>query len=353
MAFTPKDWQNNLTTPLSAEAIKDLEERVTDGYFTSGDAEQLELAQAGSGISLTISARDHAFFGEHSIDHEGEVNDLVGLHHKSTGDAIFALHQGGEPPAYAGDVGGNALFNGLIPYHLDGEGTGRDGSVVNDRLGMKGLFIDAQTPNDRVNAILVRSFTNEPAVRLEVQGSPDTVGGEPQGDGGALDIYDYAPTTPTFRIFDENGAQLFVIEGNSQSGRTTIGAGPQFDNQLTLYKDDAGIARTLALHNPNETDNSGSQIEFDDDNGQWALIQGIRGGTGGMPFWSGELRFSITKANAAGIVRRLWLSETGIGFFETAPVAKQEVTGSRGGNAALASVIDALEAYGLVTDSSS
>ena len=44
---------------------------------------------------------------------------------------------------------------------------------------------------------------------------------------------------------------------------------------------------------------------------------------------------------------------TGIGFFATAPVAKQTVTGSKGANAALTSLLAALAAYGIITDSSS
>lgn len=42
-----------------------------------------------------------------------------------------------------------------------------------------------------------------------------------------------------------------------------------------------------------------------------------------------------------------------IGFFNTAPAAKPTVTGSRGGNAALASLLTALAGLGLLTDSSS
>jgi hypothetical protein len=42
-----------------------------------------------------------------------------------------------------------------------------------------------------------------------------------------------------------------------------------------------------------------------------------------------------------------------IGFFATAPAAKQTVTGSRAGNAALASLLTALATYGIITDSSS
>lgn len=41
-----------------------------------------------------------------------------------------------------------------------------------------------------------------------------------------------------------------------------------------------------------------------------------------------------------------------VGFYGTSPAAKQTVTGSRGGNAALASLLTALAAIGLITDSS-
>lgn len=42
-----------------------------------------------------------------------------------------------------------------------------------------------------------------------------------------------------------------------------------------------------------------------------------------------------------------------VGFYATAPAAKQTVSGSRGGNAALASLLTALATIGLITDSSS
>jgi hypothetical protein len=49
---------------------------------------------------------------------------------------------------------------------------------------------------------------------------------------------------------------------------------------------------------------------------------------------------------------RLNMNGTGIGFFGAAPVAKPTVSGSRGGNAALQSLLVALSQLGLVTDSS-
>jgi hypothetical protein len=40
-----------------------------------------------------------------------------------------------------------------------------------------------------------------------------------------------------------------------------------------------------------------------------------------------------------------------VGFNNTPPISKPTVTGSKGGNAALASLITALANYGLITDS--
>ena len=41
-----------------------------------------------------------------------------------------------------------------------------------------------------------------------------------------------------------------------------------------------------------------------------------------------------------------------VGFYDTAPATRQTVTGSRGGNAALQSLLTALSTIGLITDSS-
>lgn len=55
--------------------------------------------------------------------------------------------------------------------------------------------------------------------------------------------------------------------------------------------------------------------------------------------------------SGSGIARVLF-NDTGVGFNGTAPIAKPTVTGLKGGNAALASVLSALAAYGLIIDSS-
>jgi hypothetical protein len=63
-------------------------------------------------------------------------------------------------------------------------------------------------------------------------------------------------------------------------------------------------------------------------------------------FGSGEQQFWCAN------VKNLSLGTAAIGFYGTSPKTKQTVTGSAGGNAALQSLLTALETLGLITDSS-
>lgn len=53
-----------------------------------------------------------------------------------------------------------------------------------------------------------------------------------------------------------------------------------------------------------------------------------------------------------GSTAKLAINTTGIGFFNTTPAAKPTISGSRGSNAALASLLTAMATFGLLTDSS-
>lgn len=70
---------------------------------------------------------------------------------------------------------------------------------------------------------------------------------------------------------------------------------------------------------------------------------------------SGTLRLiplaSATLRNPSNTADLIEWNATGLGFFGTAPIAKPTVTGSRSGNAALASLCAQLAALGLITDS--
>lgn len=60
-----------------------------------------------------------------------------------------------------------------------------------------------------------------------------------------------------------------------------------------------------------------------------------------------------TDGNAAGVIIGTTSGSKKVGFFASQGTAKATVTGSRGANAALASLLTALAGYGLLTDSSS
>lgn len=76
---------------------------------------------------------------------------------------------------------------------------------------------------------------------------------------------------------------------------------------------------------------------------------------------SSTINVQITPKGATGLAalhgadgsRKVAATTTGVGFHGTTPIAKPTVTGSRGANAALASLLTALASYGLVVDSSS
>jgi len=59
----------------------------------------------------------------------------------------------------------------------------------------------------------------------------------------------------------------------------------------------------------------------------------------------------MTAAGSIAIAKDLAHRGTLAGFYNTAPAAKQTVTGSRSGNAALTSLLTALATVGLITDS--
>lgn len=92
-----------------------------------------------------------------------------------------------------------------------------------------------------------------------------------------------------------------------------------------------------------------------------------RGGTSvddewyiGMKVAAGTYAWGLLlRSGAAALVTDLEIDGTlnhdgsTIGFYNTTPASKQTVTGSRGGNAALQSLLAALSTIGLITDSSS
>ncbi len=118
-----------------------------------------------------------------------------------------------------------------------------------------------------------------------------------------------------------------TVNVTGDSGKSTV----RF-TQVTSQVNYARITASITANNP--------ILSADGDDTNISMI--VRGkGSGGVLVQDG------------GSTTRFQCNTTGIGFFAATPVAKPSVTGSRGGNAALASLLTALSSLGLVTDSSS
>lgn len=144
-----------------------------------------------------------------------------------------------------------------------------------------------------------------------------------------------APRTPTFfvapKLDDSLGYTVIQFEP-----QIAAGAG----NGILLYSQSAGVGSGLS------SGDVGIQCGASDGGavGGTAFVQ--PGLSAAAPdYGTSELR------NATGAARvSAGGAADGVAFHGTAPIAKPTVTGSRGGNAALASLLTALANYGLITD---
>ena len=141
--------------------------------------------------------------------------------------------------------------------------------------------------------------------------------------------------------FGDNGT---INLGTSNTHQIIVGAGATkmlVDGAIVMRGDeiageDSTTPTSLFLRGGNSTDAGiGGGVDLD-------------GGTsaGGA---DGPIRIGTFNASAVTIGN----AASDLGFHGAAAVAKQTVTGSRGGNAALASLLTALDALGIIVDSSS
>jgi hypothetical protein len=357
----------------------------------------LQVARTDAGAAVRVDAHTMGLYVRHDRDWAGETYDLVNLDHASTGDAVFIFHGGGKPPGFTGITGGNAALNVLIPYYSDARGDGRTGgTTLNDRTGMRGLFIQSQSVTDAVKAIHVQHFTNDVAAYFEIQPPGYR---QPVGKGGGLLIDDWSaentirlrkPQTPGFgrallsleakwdasggtnagnalQVLDSTGYTRASLGSSGKlslfddahvtrvivasDGSASFGGSQRFGSKVRIASEfgGAGVQRNLALINAHGSAGDGAQIEFDDAGSQNALIaasfDNVSAGSR-----SASLKFSVRSADA--MTERLRLNGTGIGFFGAPPVARPVVSGSRGDGSALGSLLNALSRLGLVSDSS-
>lgn len=99
------------------------------------------------------------------------------------------------------------------------------------------------------------------------------------------------------------------------------------------------------------SNNGGAGLEFDSDGtafgaGTTGVLAYNRSSSAYVPLHVAALSISFRSTNTV----RISLDANGLGFFGATPIAKPNISGSRGGNAALASLLTNLAALGLVSD---
>jgi hypothetical protein len=363
------------------------------GVGTGSAQSPVHVVRPDPGSGLRIDAHTMAIEARHDTDWAGRVFDLVNLFHKSTGDAIFVVHQGGTPPGFTGQAGGNAAFNALIPQTLDNTRTGTGGTVVNDRDGMVGLHIEAQPAGSQ--AVNIRHWGDRYAFLLQTQ--PPGYVNQPTRQGGGIQIEDYSnesgillnkrtapgvqagaitingmtgagPVNPinalvvvdnnattrlkvttdgAVRLFDAGNITRVVVD---PAGKLSIGATNRFGLPLSVDCSGPSVQRGMALINSHSAVNDGIQIEFDDASAQYGVLRTTFDNvTPGQR--SGSMRLMVRSGDV--MTERLRLSGAGIGFFGALPVARPVVTGARGSSPALAGLLRALASLGLITDATS
>lgn len=142
--------------------------------------------------------------------------------------------------------------------------------------------------------------------------------------------------------FDYGGAARMELSG----GALTL-----YGNNSVTKIIKSGGASPFQIYHEDDTTNSatGQEVQLHGQNCTGTTTTGgavvISSGTGTTANGAVKLR--------TGSTVRVECNATGIGFFAATPVAKPTVTGSRGANAALASLLTQLASLGLITDSSS
>ena len=359
----------------------------------------LHVSNPNSWPAVYVTASTMALLVQHEADWAGQTFDLVNLFHKSSGDAVFVAHQGGLPPGYTGSSGACSGLNVLIPYNIDDTTTGRAGSVVNNRNGMAGLFVQSQATQNTRAAAQVQNWSAGPALEIDNQMSGGSWPTVPQGVGSAIQVYDQSSgngvviekLTQPASLFQaalqvqgawagsasaNPGLLLAIVDGNGvkrgswdstgqlviynpsngnqviklqSDGTAGFGASPPFGSSIRLNSvmTGAGMQRALGLVNKNGENGDGTQIEFDSGSAQFAVL-GVTYDNVTAGERSATMRFAVQASNQ--MTERLRLNGTGIGFFGSTPVPKPTITGSRNGNPALANLLGALAHLGLVTD---
>lgn len=170
-------------------------------------------------------------------------------------------------------------------------------------------------------------------------------------------------TQPTWRVslcYEQANTDFFVV---SRAPATTGGLGGVIRHLFKIDRNHRAVFNTESTGDPTTTTGFTAKLAVDNVGGTASdavlLLRGNASQSGNYltTQTSGGSALTTIGTNGELTVRqgtstvRLQTDGTGIGFFGVTPVARPTVTGSRGGNAALASFLTAMANLGLITDS--
>lgn len=317
MSFTTKDWRNKTEdgtrTYLSAEAMEDLEERLS-GYTD----DTLNGAVEGSAIN---GAADATITGLWTFSGPGgaSADALLEIRGEDRGNGTDYLTQFG-----VDGVNPGILTNGWV-------------SIV----GQANAGTDNGDPFDSSDVTISGNTAYMLGISSDVTTSPVIV---VKGSTG-----------PYMNIYDESDNLTFQIK---RYGSTVIS--PQGVAAPPLkVKQSAASDQTLLVVGSNAGHYVGIGVSRTDSANEITL--GVVGSAGnyfsGSAAGDAALKLSDSSKTihigVAGSAATIKVQDAELGFFGTTPQAKPTVTGSKGSNAALTSLLTALAGYGLITDSSS
>lgn len=142
------------------------------------------------------------------------------------------------------------------------------------------------------------------------------------------------------KLFEDGGAGVFIKDGGNVGIGTTV---PSSKLEVNGNIGFGNGARAFGLN--------GTVLAFDRGGNYFGGYNLLVGETEGLVVDSGgNVGIGTNEPSAKLEVNGTAKIVGNIGFYNTAPVAKPTVTGSKGGNAALASLITALANLGLIVD---
>ena len=284
------------------------------------------------------------------------------------GPAVTSGPNTGAYAVFSADFNGRASMSGPT-IEIQSYAPGNPGGILIENVSTSDITIRNDSGGGR---ILLTSYggietndTSSDGIKMYEHG------------GGGMDIRNLDPgnasqfrlgSTGTLELDGDNGINLSTVSGavttSSNTGTTIVDHGT---GGITLTAASGGITLTAATMTIQASggggmslaDNSPYGILIDQTGG--GVIQLLAGpsvGAGGIIISSqhgtGGVSISAYDNNTISLVAvsgSLKVNTANLGFYNATPVAKQTVTGSKGGNAAVASIMAALVALGLVTDS--